>query len=104
MLAEMAETNAVPNLLPDFRWSAPLYAVRVRDLGADDYVVIKCGACGHTAELWPGLLIGGPVATEPKVRFSQKHQGNCWPEIDVWVDAQPIRKMQPCVVRCSTAH
>src|SRR3954470_24426552 len=37
----------------------PLYAARVQDLGTDDFVVIKCGACGHTAELWPGLLIRG---------------------------------------------
>ena len=34
----------------------PLYAARVRDLGTDDYVVIKCSACGHTAELWLDLL------------------------------------------------
>ena len=28
------------------------------------------------------LPLGGPVATEPKVRFSQKHRGDCWLEID----------------------
>ena len=37
----------------------PLYAARVQDLGHDDVAVFKCGACGHTAELWPSLLIGG---------------------------------------------
>ena len=37
----------------------PLYAARVRDLGADDVAVFKCGACGHTAELWPSFLIRG---------------------------------------------
>ena len=37
----------------------PLYAARVQDLGPDDVAVFKCGACGHTAELWPSLLIGG---------------------------------------------
>ena len=31
----------------------PLYAARVQDLGSDDVAVFKCGACGHTAELWP---------------------------------------------------
>src|SRR4051812_3776779 len=25
---------------------------------------------------------GGPVATEPKVRFSPKHRGDCCPEVD----------------------
>ena len=37
----------------------PLYAARVQDLGPDDVAVFKCGACGHTAELWPSFLIGG---------------------------------------------
>jgi hypothetical protein len=37
----------------------PLYVARVQDLGADDVAVFKCGACGHTAELWPSLLIEG---------------------------------------------
>ena len=37
----------------------PLYAARVQDLGPDDVAVFKCGACGHTAELWPSLLIRG---------------------------------------------
>jgi hypothetical protein len=37
----------------------PLYAARVQDLGPDDVAVFKCGACGHTAELWPSLLTGG---------------------------------------------
>ena len=37
----------------------PLYAAQVQDLGPDDVAVFKCGACGHTAELWPSLLIGG---------------------------------------------
>jgi hypothetical protein len=32
----------------------PLYAARVQDLGPDDVAVFKCGACGHTAELWQG--------------------------------------------------
>jgi hypothetical protein len=36
-----------------------LYAARVQDLGTDDVAVFKCEACGHTAELWPSLLIGG---------------------------------------------
>ena len=31
----------------------PLYAARVQDLGPEDMAVFKCGACGHTAELWP---------------------------------------------------
>ena len=37
----------------------PLYAARVQDLGLEDVAVFKCGACGHTAELWPSFLIGG---------------------------------------------
>src|SRR4051794_19967520 len=37
----------------------PLYAVRVQDLGPDDVAVFKCGACGHTAELWPSALLRG---------------------------------------------
>jgi hypothetical protein len=37
----------------------PLYAARVQDLGTDDYVVIKCGACGHTAEIPPSALLRG---------------------------------------------
>src|SRR4051812_25652474 len=37
----------------------PLYATRVQDLGTDDFVIIKCGACGYIAELWPGLLTRG---------------------------------------------
>jgi hypothetical protein len=37
----------------------PLYAARVQDLGPDDVAVFKCGAGGHTAELWPSLLLGG---------------------------------------------
>ncbi len=37
----------------------PLYAARVQDLGPDDVAVFKCGACGHTAELWPIFLIRG---------------------------------------------
>ena len=37
----------------------PLYAARVQDLEPDDVAMFKCGACGHTAELWPSLLIGG---------------------------------------------
>jgi hypothetical protein len=37
----------------------PLYAARVQDLGTDDFVVIKCGACGHTAEIPPSGLMRG---------------------------------------------
>lgn len=37
----------------------PLYAARVQDLGIGDFVVIKCGACGHTAEIPPSRLIRG---------------------------------------------
>ena len=37
----------------------PLYGVRMQDLGPDDVAVFKCGACGHTAELWPSFLIRG---------------------------------------------
>jgi hypothetical protein len=37
----------------------PLYAARVQDLGTGDYVVFKCGACGHTAELPPSALMRG---------------------------------------------
>ena len=33
------------------RGMVPLYAARVQDLGIDDFVIIKCGACGHTAEI-----------------------------------------------------
>src|SRR3954447_4532743 len=41
------------------RGMVPLYAARVQDLGTDDCVVIKCGACGHTAELPPSALLRG---------------------------------------------
>ena len=37
----------------------PLYAARVQDLGPDDVAVFKCGACGHTAELPPSMLLRG---------------------------------------------
>ncbi len=37
----------------------PLYTARVKDLGTNDYVVIKCGACGHTAEIPPSGLLRG---------------------------------------------
>ena len=37
----------------------PLYAARVQDLETDDSVIIKCGACGHAAELWPSFLMDG---------------------------------------------
>jgi hypothetical protein len=37
----------------------PLYAARVQDLGTDDCVVIKCGVCGHTAEIPPSGLLRG---------------------------------------------
>ena len=37
----------------------PLYAARVQDLGPDDVAVFKCGACGHTAELPPSVLLRG---------------------------------------------
>jgi hypothetical protein len=37
----------------------PLYAARVQDLETGDFVVIKCGACGHTAEIPPSGLIRG---------------------------------------------
>ena len=37
----------------------PLYAARVQDLGADDFVVFRCGACGHTAELPLSALLRG---------------------------------------------
>jgi hypothetical protein len=47
----------------------PLYAARVQDLGPDDVAVFKCGACGHTAELWPSLLIGG-LGLQPTDRIS----------------------------------
>ena len=32
-----------------------LYAARVQDLGPEDFVVFKCGACGHTwsRRCWP---------------------------------------------------
>src|SRR5689334_8488966 len=39
------------------RGMVPLHAARVQDLGTDDYVIIKCGACGHTAEIPPSGLI-----------------------------------------------
>ena len=37
----------------------PLYAARVQDLGTGDFVVIKCGACGHPAEIPPSGLLRG---------------------------------------------
>jgi hypothetical protein len=37
----------------------PLYAARVQDLGPGDFVVFKCGACGHTAEIPPSGLLHG---------------------------------------------
>ena len=37
----------------------PLYAARVQDLGPDDVAEFKCGACGHTAELPPSVLLRG---------------------------------------------
>ena len=46
----------------------PLYAARVQDLGPDDVAVFKCGACGHTAELWPSLLTRG-LGLEPTAKM-----------------------------------
>ncbi len=37
----------------------PLYAARVQDLGPEDVAIFKCGACGHTAELPPSMLLYG---------------------------------------------
>ena len=52
----------------------PLYAARVQDLRPDDVAVFKCGACGHTAELWPSLLIRGLGCSRP-TRFSTWNGG-----------------------------
>jgi hypothetical protein len=46
----------------------PLYAARVQDLGPEDVAVFKCGACGHTAELWPSFLIRG-LGLEPATKI-----------------------------------
>ncbi len=46
----------------------PLYAARVQDLGTGDFVVIQCGACGHTAELPPSALIRG-LGLEPTAKI-----------------------------------
>ena len=46
----------------------PLYAARVQDLGPDDVAVFKCGACGHTAELWLSLLTRG-LGLEPTIKI-----------------------------------
>jgi hypothetical protein len=32
---------------------------RTPDIGPGDVAVFMCGACGHTAELWPSILIHG---------------------------------------------
>jgi hypothetical protein len=42
----------------------PLYAARVQDLEPDDVAMFKCGACGHTAELPPSMLLYG-LGLEP---------------------------------------
>ena len=46
----------------------PLYAARVQELGPDDVAMFKCGACGHTAELWPSGLIQG-FGLKPTLMF-----------------------------------
>ena len=46
----------------------PLCAARVQDLGPDDVAVFKCGACGHTAELPPGMLLRG-LGLEPTAKI-----------------------------------
>ena len=38
---------------------APLHAAQVQELGPNDFVVIKCGVCGHTEEIPPGGLTHG---------------------------------------------
>ena len=40
----------------------------VQDLGPDDVVVFKCGACGHTAELPPSMLLRG-LGLEPTAKI-----------------------------------
>jgi hypothetical protein len=45
----------------------PLYAARVEDLKTGDIVVIKCGACGHTAEIPPSVLPGLGLQPREKV-------------------------------------
>jgi hypothetical protein len=45
----------------------PLYAARVEDLKPGDVVVIKCGACGHTAEFPPSVLPGLGLQPREKV-------------------------------------
>jgi hypothetical protein len=46
----------------------PLYAARVQDLGPEDVVIIKCGACGHTAEIPPSGLLRG-LGLEPTTKI-----------------------------------
>jgi hypothetical protein len=37
----------------------PLYAARIEDLGADDFVKVECAACGHDALIPPSALLQG---------------------------------------------
>lgn len=52
----------------------------------------------------PAAVSGVPVATEPKVRFSQKPRVICWPEIDARVDAWPGHKNRAFFVQRSAVH
>jgi hypothetical protein len=45
----------------------PLYAARVQDLEIGDFVVFKCGACGHTAEIPQSGFIRG-LGLKPTAR------------------------------------
>jgi hypothetical protein len=40
----------------------------VQDLGPEDVAIFKCGACGHTAELWPSFLTRG-LGLEPTAKI-----------------------------------
>ena len=44
----------------------PVFAAQVQELGTGDFVVIKCGACGHTAEILPSGLIRGLDRQAPR--------------------------------------
>jgi hypothetical protein len=45
----------------------PLYAARIEDLGAGDFVKVDCAACHHVALLTPEALLRAGLSTGAKI-------------------------------------
>ena len=55
----------------------PLYAARIEDLGAGDFVKFECAACGHDALIPPSSLLQG-LRLAPATRvLNLEHRLRC---------------------------